>query len=129
MSSDEADRLVSATPAEAVDVIAAAGARGSPRAVAGFAAAGVALGRAVDDVIGTLNPDAVILGGYLGVLAPYLVDTVEPVLTPRLDVAAFGATRLVTLKDSERHVVLGAALAARDACLYDPLTWTRSVGR
>ena len=86
--------------------------------------AGQALGRAIDDIIGILNPHAVILGGYFGVLSPYLMPAVEAAIAERVRVGAFRATIVVALPTILPRVVGGAALAARDACLYDPLGLT-----
>lgn len=125
LPADDAAELVRADPGHAIRLLTDALARGDPRALTALTRAGTALGRAVDNIIGSVNPDAVILGGYLGLLSPYLIASIESTLAGRLGVAAFAATRVVALADGDRHVVIGATLAARDACLYDPLAWTR----
>jgi predicted NBD/HSP70 family sugar kinase len=129
MTGEEADQLLSTDPDRAIYLLAEAAARGSPRALAALNEAGTALGRAIDDIIGTTNPDAVILGGYLGVLGPFLLPGIEPGLVQRLSVDAYASTRVLIREATERDVVLGATLAARDACLYDPLTWTKPLPR
>ena len=82
------------------------------------------LGRAVDDIIGVLNPDAVILGGYLGVLSPFLLPTLQPALETRLAVTPYAGTEVLALEKLIARVVGGATLAARDACFSDPLELT-----
>jgi predicted NBD/HSP70 family sugar kinase len=120
----EAERLVTEEPYVAIRRLADAAASGDPQVLAVLTRAASALGTALDDLIGALNPEVVVLGGYLGVLQPYLIDTLQEQLRRRLATEAFAGTTLVTLGRAEPRVALGAALAARDACLYDPLNLT-----
>ena len=119
-----AEQLVTEDPYQALRRLAESAEAGDPRVLAVLARAGTALGRALDDAIGALNPDVVTLGGYLGVLQPYLLDGLQEEISRRLRVEAFSGTTLVPLARTEPRVALGAALAARDACLYDPLNLT-----
>jgi predicted NBD/HSP70 family sugar kinase len=119
----EAEQVVTRLPHDALQRLAAAAAGGDPDVLAVLAEAGTALGVALDDVIGALNPDVVVLGGYLGVLRPYLLGSLRERIAPRLAVEPFAGTTVVAL-DATARVVAGAALAARDACLYDPLNLT-----
>jgi predicted NBD/HSP70 family sugar kinase len=121
---EEAEQLVTHQPSEALRQLVAAAAAGDEAVLGVLAEAGTTLGVAVDDVIGTLNPDLVVLGGYLGVLRPYLLDSLQDRIAVRLAVEPFAGTTLVAL-DATSRVVGGAALAARDACLYDPLNLTQ----
>ena len=121
---EEADTFVRESPRAALDLVAAAAAAGDAAALGALEAAGQALGRAIDDIIGVLNPHAVILGGYLGVLSPYLMPAVETTIADRVRVGAFSGTTVVALPSILPRVVGGATLAARDACLYDPLGLT-----
>jgi predicted NBD/HSP70 family sugar kinase len=125
VSAVDAERMVNEKPRHAVQVLADAAAAGEPAALAVLATAGSALGRAIDDVVGVLNPDAVILGGYLGVLNPYLLANIRSSTSARMAVAAHTVSSVVPLSTADRQVVTGATLAARDACLEDPITWTR----
>jgi predicted NBD/HSP70 family sugar kinase len=123
----EARRLVTEEPFGALQRLAEAAGSGDPQVLPVLARAASALGTALDDVIGALNPDVVVLGGYLGLLQPYLADALEERISRRLAVEAFARTTLVTLGGTEPRVALGAALAARDACLSDPLNLTHVV--
>ena len=84
------------------------------------------LGGAIDDIIGAVNPHAVILGGYLGVLSSLPAAPAAERLAHRLAIAGVrrhrdpgpGGTR-------PRTVSTAPILAARDACFYDPLALTR----
>lgn len=128
LTAEEADQLLTEQPHKAIQVLTeAAGAR-DPGLTEVLDEAGRALGRAIDDIIGIVNPDAVVLGGYLGLLSPHLLGPINVVITERLDIATFAATTVVALDRVIPRVVGGAALAARDACLYDPLTLTHPVG-
>ena len=73
------------------------------------------------------NPHAVILGGYLGVLAPHLMPGVEGKLATRIANLPFSSTRIVALPDLLPRVVGGALLAASDAVLDEPMRLTRAV--
>ena len=97
--------------------------------LATLADAGSALGGVIDDVLGVLNPHAAIIGGYVGVLSPYLRESMDARLSERLSDPAFAATLVVSLETPEPRVVRGAAMSARDACLADPLTLTRPLAR
>jgi predicted NBD/HSP70 family sugar kinase len=121
----EATRMVAEQPCKALSLVAEAAASGEPEVLRALEEAGDALGRAIDDVIGTLNPDAVLLGGSLGRLAPYLMAALERRLEVRREVAPYGGTQLLALDHGLPQVADGAVLAARDACLYDPLGLTR----
>ena len=124
-SADEAARLVKEQPQKAVQVLLDAS--GSARVREVLQQAGAALGRAIDGVIGMVNPHAVVLGGYLAALSPQLLPTIEERTAGRVDIAAFSATAVVAVDPSVPRVLNGAILSARDACFYDPLALTRPV--
>lgn len=121
---DAADALVTSDPNAALGALLAAADGGDAQVLTVLADAGDALGLALDDIIGTINPDVVLLGGYLGVLQRYLLEPVRARITRRTSVPAFAGTTVCALGDLRPRVVLGAALAARDACLADPLNLT-----
>lgn len=125
MSEEEADAAVDAQPAQAVAAMLDAASTGDPRALEALSRAGDALGYALDDVLGVVDPHTAILGGFLGVLSPYLLPRIDQRLTVRRSLAAFASTSVVGLEKVIPRVARGGALAARDACLNDPLGLTR----
>lgn len=129
MSADEAATKVLADPSGALELLRTKAEAGHAGVLSALADAGAALGRVIDDVLGVLNPHAAIIGGYAGVLSPYLRDAMDAQLRVRLSDPAFAGTAVVTLESLEPRVVRGAAMAARDACLADPLTLTRPLRR
>jgi predicted NBD/HSP70 family sugar kinase len=129
MSTDEAMQKVMDDPYGALELLRSEAEAGNERVLATLADAGSALGRVIDDVLGVLNPHAAIIGGYVGVLTPYLRETMDATLSERLSDPAFSATLVAPLEKIEPRVVRGAAMAARDACLADPLTLTRPLTR
>jgi predicted NBD/HSP70 family sugar kinase len=87
---------------------------------------GRALGVALDGISATLNPNVVVLGGYLGLLCPSLLTLLRAGVDERTAVGPFAPTQVVTLASSGTdRVAEGAGLAARDAVLRDPLHLTR----
>ena len=124
---DQAARLVDERPREAIRRIVGAIDEGQAAMLQILKRAGAALGDAIDDVIGVINPDTVILGGYLGALSPYLRDSIQERISHRVTIPAFADTKIVAVEQDVPRVVGGAVLVARDACFYDPLTLTRPV--
>ena len=124
---DQAARLVDEQPREAIRRIVGAIDEGQAAMLQILKRAGAALGDAIDDVIGVINPDTVILGGYLGALSPYLRDSIQERISHRVTIPAFADTKIVAVEQDVPRVVGGAVLVARDACFYDPLTLTRPV--
>jgi predicted NBD/HSP70 family sugar kinase len=127
LPADEAARLIDERPEEAIRRIVEAIDEGQAAMLQVFKRAGVALGDAIDDVIGVANPHTVILGGYLGALSAHLTASIEERIARRLAIPAFAETKVVAVEQNVPRVVGGAVLAARDACFYDPLTLTRPV--
>ena len=120
---EEAAELVLTDPEQAVRLLVD-GANASDAGVQhALEQAGSSLGRAVDDVLGSVNPHAVILGGYLGHLAPFLMPSLDRQLRARVDEGPYADTQIL-VTDEDPPVAAGAVLAARDACLYDPLGLT-----
>jgi predicted NBD/HSP70 family sugar kinase len=124
---DEAARLVDEQPKEAIRHIVEAIDEGQAAMLQVLKRAGAALGDAIDDVIGVLNPHTVILGGYLGALSPHLMDSIQERISHRVAIPAFADTKIVAVDHNVSRVVGGAVLAARDACFYDPLSLTRAI--
>ncbi|GAA3608618.1 ROK family protein [Microlunatus ginsengisoli] len=128
MSLADAEQQVDADPDRAVQLLADAAAGGDADVLRVLDRSAEILGRVLDDVIGLVNPHEVILGGYLGVLSPYLLAGIRQRTEVRTAVAVFSETEIVGLTEVVPRVVRGAALAARDACLNDPLGLTRPLG-
>lgn len=129
MSMDEAVEAVREDPAGAIEQLRVRAEAGDDRVLGTLSDAGSALGRVIDDVLGVLNPHAAIIGGFIGILSPYLREAMEAQLSERLSDPAFAATLVVPLESMEPRVVRGAAMSARDACLADPLNLTRPLTR
>lgn len=127
LGTEDANTLVNDDPRRATDMLSEAAAAGDTKVLEALERAGDALGVVIDNLLGLINPHAAILGGYLGVISPYLMPPIQRRIENRLSIAAFAATTIVALEESQPRVVAGAVLAARDACLYDPLGLTRSV--
>ena len=124
---DAAAQLVDERPDEAIRLIVTAIDEGQAAILQVLKRAGAALGDAIDDVIGVVNPHTVILGGYLGALSPHLMDSIKERIAHRLTIPAFADTTIVAVEQHVPRVVRGAVLAARDACFYDPLHLTRAI--
>jgi predicted NBD/HSP70 family sugar kinase len=127
LPADEAARLIDERPEEAIRRIVEAMDEGHAAMLQLLKRAGAALGDAIDDVIGVVNPHTIILGGYLGAMSPHLMASIEERIAHRLAIPAFAGTKVVSVEPNVPRVVGGAVLAARDACFYDPLTLTRPV--
>jgi predicted NBD/HSP70 family sugar kinase len=121
----EAKRIVRDEPERAIELIVRAADEGHTALLQVLKRAGAALGDAIDDVLGVVNPETVILGDYLGRLSPHLMSAIEERIAARTNVAAFSHTNVVALPDPVPRALGGACLAARDACFYDPLSLTR----
>ena len=121
MSASDAERLVDDHPGKAVQMLVDAADAGDPQSAAWPLRP--ALGGAID-IIGLINPDTVILGGYLGVIGNQLLPAIEQRIAVRRSITAFAATTVLVLQHMLPRVAAGAVLAARDAVLHDPLTFT-----
>ena len=128
LSEDDAAQKVIDDPTGALDLLRNEAEAGNDEVLSALSEAGAALGRGIDDILGVLSPHAAIIGGYVGVLSPYLREAFDAQLSDRLSDPAFSATLVATLETLEPRVARGAAMLARDACLADPLTLTRPVG-
>jgi predicted NBD/HSP70 family sugar kinase len=125
LTAREADALVDEDPRAAVQVLLDAAARADQDALRTLQSAGEAVGRSIDDLVGAIDPHVVVLGGYFGALADYLLGPIGDQLRVRTASPPFETTHVVAVSQLMRRVVGGAALAARDACLNDPLQLTR----
>ncbi len=123
----EARAVVDRDPEAALATLFDAARAGDPQVLAALAQAGEVLGRTIDDLMGAVNPHAVILGGYLGVVSEHVLPRLRDRLAHRLASPAYARTELMALAGLRPRTLQGALMAARDACLYDPLALTRPV--
>jgi predicted NBD/HSP70 family sugar kinase len=126
-SGSEARQLVDQDRDKANLLVAEAAEAGDKQVGKVLSQAGSVLGGAIDDIVGVVNPHAVVLGGFLGVLSPYLLPRLRERLAQRLATPAYAETQILTLEGLAPRTVNGATLAARDACFYAPLALTRPV--
>jgi predicted NBD/HSP70 family sugar kinase len=126
-SGPEARQLVDQDPDKANRLVVEAAEAGEKQVEKVLGQAGSVLGAAIDDIIGAVNPHAVILGGFLGVLSPYLLERVKDRLAYRFAMPAYRDTEIMALEGLAPRTVNGAVLTARDACFYAPLVLTRPV--
>jgi predicted NBD/HSP70 family sugar kinase len=124
---EQAREVVDRDPEAALAMIVEAAQAGEKRVLETLEKAGDVLGRAVDDLLGAVNPHAVVLGGYLGLLSDYVMPTLRERLAIRLAAPAYAGTEIMALRELGPRSVQGALLSARDACLYDPLALTRPI--
>jgi predicted NBD/HSP70 family sugar kinase len=124
VAAEEARGVVDSDPEAALAIILEAAESGRKPVLHALEQAGDALGRAIDDLVGTINPHAVILGGYLGVLSKFVMPQIQDRLALRLAEPAYSGTEIMALTELGPRTVQGALLSARDACFYDPLALT-----
>jgi predicted NBD/HSP70 family sugar kinase len=125
--SDQAREVVDRDPEAALARIFEAAGAGDKPVLDALGQAGDVLGRAIDDLIGAINPHAVILGGYLGVLSDFVMPQLLDRLSIRLATPAYAGTEVLALAGLRPRTVQGALMSARDACFYDPLALTRPI--
>jgi predicted NBD/HSP70 family sugar kinase len=107
-----------------VKALHTAAADGDEAALSALRAAGQALGIALSGAVNLLDPQAVVLGGPLAALAPWLRDAVERELTQRVTDRLWPAAGGVLVSRLGRDgVLLGAAYSAVRAVLDDPAGW------
>ncbi|MFE1767955.1 ROK family protein [Streptomyces angustmyceticus] len=127
-------RAVGLTPAQAAahpgpgartGLLARRAAEGDPVVVRALHEAGTALGIALAGAVNLLDPRAVVLGGALAGLAPWVLPSLERELALRTAVAAdperAGGPAVTVSRLGADGPLLGAAHAALQAVLDDPL--------
>ena len=82
------------------------------------------LGRAVEMTLGVLNPDVVLIGDNLAYYGEEFFESMTSSISTTIDFAAFQQTRFVSVIDVGGRVVRGAAIAAADVCLDNPVSLT-----
>ncbi|MDX3094015.1 ROK family transcriptional regulator [Streptomyces sp. ME02-6991-2B] len=105
---------------DAVQALQAAAAREDPAALKALAAAGAAFGIALSGAVNLLDPQAVVLGGTLASLAPWLRKAVERELDRRVTDRQWRADAVRVSRLGREGVLLGAAYSVVRAVLDDP---------
>ena len=123
-SPTEAEKLLTHEPHRAQQMLVEGAQGHDPSVLRALEDGGLALEVAMDGIIGTVNPHAVVLGGFLGLIRPLLGARLQQGVEPRVAVGPFASTALLSLETMVPRVLLGAGLAARDACLQHPLHLT-----
>lgn len=107
----------------ALKALHAAAADGDPAALDALRAAGQALGIALSGAVNLLDPQAVVLGGALAELAPWLHDSVRRELARRVTDRQWPPEALMVSRLGRDGVLLGAAYSGVRAVLDDPAGW------
>ncbi|MEV5596449.1 ROK family transcriptional regulator [Streptomyces sp. NPDC052496] len=117
-------------PRARVELLARRAAAGDRATVAALRDAGTALGIALTGAVHLLDPEAVLLGGALARLAPWLLPSVERELAARCVAGPGGVSaprvRVAASRVGADGPLLGAAYAALRAVLDDPLGRSRA---
>ena len=93
---------------------------GDARALAALAGAGLALGVALTAVVNVLDPEAVLLGGYLAPFTPWLEGPVSTELGRRVLASAWSGCEIRAAGLAEGAAARGAAAGVLRAVLADP---------
>ncbi|WP_075018182.1 ROK family transcriptional regulator [Actinacidiphila rubida] len=109
-----------------VPELRAAAAAGDPAALHALEEAGAALGIALSGAVNLLDPQAVVVGGPLADLAPWLLPGVRRELADRVTDRRWRPQDVVTSSLGRDGVLRGAAYSAVRAVLDDPAAWIMS---
>ncbi|WP_405592901.1 ROK family protein [Streptomyces sp. NBC_01190] len=101
--------------------------RGDPAALLALAEAGAALGIALSGAVNLLDPQAVVVGGPLADLAPWLLPGVRRELAARVTDRQWRPEDLVTSRLGRDGVLRGAAYSSVRTVLDDPAAWISTV--
>ncbi|WP_420711801.1 ROK family protein [Streptomyces sp. NRRL F-5123] len=105
----------------------AAAVAGDPAALRALEEAGAALGIALSGAVNLLDPQAVVVGGPLADLAPWLLPGVRRELAARVTDRRWRAQDVVISRLGRDGVLRGAAYSSVRTVLDDPATWIRNV--
>lgn len=105
---------------DALKALQAAATQEDPAALKALAAAGQAFGIALSGAVNLLDPQAVVLGGTLASLAPWLRSAVERELGRRVTDRQWRADAVRVSRLGREGVLLGAAYSVVRAVLDDP---------
>lgn len=94
---------------------------GGPAALAGFDEIGRWLGIGVSMLVNLLNPEAVVLGGHLGAVAPYVVPSAMRQLRERAVAGDAATCRITACAFGFSAAVRGAASTVVEEVCTDPL--------
>lgn len=94
---------------------------GGPEALAGFDEIGKWLGIGASMLVNLLNPEAVVLGGYLGTVAPYVVPSAMRQLRERAVAGEAATCRITASAFGFSAAVRGAASIVVEEVFTDPL--------
>lgn len=101
----------------------AAAADGNPAALRALEEAGAALGIALSGAVNLLDPQAVVVGGPLAELAPWLLPGVRRELADRVTDRQWRPEDVVTSRLGRDGVLRGAAYSSVRTVLEDPASW------
>ncbi|MFC7340171.1 ROK family protein [Saccharopolyspora griseoalba] len=110
-----------ADPQDQAHALRARAEAGGPEALAGFDEIGRWLGIGVSMLVNLLNPEAVVLGGYLGTVAPYLVPSAMRQLRERAVAGEAATCRITASSFGFSAAVRGAASIVVEEVFTDPL--------
>lgn len=116
----EAQHAVAADPHGALLHLLALLEAGDPGAAAALADAGTWVGVAIDSLTASINPDAVVLDGYLAALRPYLEPSLRAYLDERRSLPAFESLAVVFGAGHEDAPLRGMILSARQQVFDSP---------
>ncbi|WP_431952635.1 ROK family protein [Actinacidiphila sp. bgisy167] len=105
---------------DALKALQSAAADQDPAALKALAAAGQAFGTALSGAVNLLDPQAVVLGGTLAALAPWLRPALERELHRRVTDRQWRADAVRVSRLGREGVLLGAAYSVVRAVLDDP---------
>lgn len=105
----------------------AAAVAGDPAALRALEEAGAALGIALSGAVNLLDPQAVVVGGPLADLAPWLLPGVRRELAARVTDRQWRAQDVLISRLGHDGVLRGAAYSSVRTVLDDPATWIRTV--
>lgn len=106
-----------------VPALRTAAAAGAPAALRALEEAGAALGIALSGAVNLLDPQAVVVGGPLADLAPWLLPGVRRELADRVTDRQWRPEDVVTSRLGSDGVLRGAAYSAVRTVLDDPAGW------
>ena len=110
-----------ADPQDQAHALRARAEAGGPAALAGFDEIGRWLGVGVSMLVNLLNPEAVVLGGYLGTVAPYVVPQAMRQLRERAVAGDAATCRITASAFGFSAAVRGAASIVVEEVRTDPL--------
>ncbi len=125
--SGAADALVNRDPCAASAALLDAAGAGNQQVLAALDAAGAALGSVIDALHAIVNPDRVLIGGFLGTLGPYLEGGIRRRFAVGTSTVPKDSLEIRILDEDPDTVVDGALVSAQRLCLSHPLHFTHGV--